>query len=127
MGTKVAASPYPTKVLSQVIHKQSAMKTKPKGFASKRKPSQIPSFISSEPFPPIPDLVAPRNTGQTQSAPGQGGDAPGGAQGWVEVDTVLNWTVRVLEMVARRGKWEPQQKQLWGQIRRIAEKWERRV
>ena len=37
------------------------------------------------------------------------------------MDCTLTWSMRVLEMVASRGKVEPCLKQIWGQVRRLAE------
>ena len=38
-----------------------------------------------------------------------------------ELETVLICTMRVLEMMARKGRGEPKHREMWGQIRRIAQ------
>ena len=43
-----------------------------------------------------------------------------------EMRTVLDATLRVLEMLSRRGKDEPVLRSTWGDIRRIAEREESR-
>ena len=44
-----------------------------------------------------------------------------------ELETVLVCTMRVLEMMARKGKGEAKYREMWGEIRRIAEMEEGRM
>ena len=46
----------------------------------------------------------------------------GGGPDKGEVEDVLIWTMRVLDMVSRKGKSQPQLREKWMKIRRIAER-----
>jgi hypothetical protein len=122
--TKATSSPLHNPIVNAF---SKAIKSQQKGIINKRKPSQSPTFCE-EPetscLPSLPDQSKPSHSLHRQ--PGERGDGDFSDQDLGEVETVLIWTKRVLEMIARRGEWEPQQREMWEEIRRIAEREEGR-
>ena len=84
---------------------------------NKRKPTSITE--ESEVFCSSTSIMNSNFEYQTHLVAGGSGDQDLGESG-----TVLLCTVRVLEMLARRGK--SKHRELWGEIRKIAEREERR-
>ena len=98
-----------------------ASNTIQKGVVSKRKPSLVSQeFMSSSP-PPLVDQSPMHNNLKENQEDREKGDSNS-----EEMRTVLAATLKVLEMLSRRGKDEPTLRGIWGDIRRIAEREENR-
>ena len=107
-------NPEPTSLSNPEIFSPSPKLTTKKGTTSRRKASMPPSILTvTEQDLPIPPA------GQEGA-----GDEP--EQG-LEAEMILICIARVLEMVTRRGQGEMQNRERWVEIRRIAEREERRM
>ena len=92
-----------------------------KGAAGKRKPSfDIQEPISSSPPPLLDHSLMLINQEEDEGKRGSGDNSSD------ETMSVLTATLRVLEMLARRDQDVPSLRATWGEIRKIAERKERR-
>ena len=116
---KPVESPLLNPIVSSISNKPAEQSLHKAGMRSKR--SHILSSTTYAETSCLPFMLGQMSSDSAEEQESfKKSFADGGNPGTGEVEDVLKWTMRVLEMMSRKGKTKPQLRQKWMEIRRIA-------